>query len=125
MRYSAKQYALALHELLSDAKTPAAHAEVVKKFATALSANGDTKLVDDIGYHFEKLRQKKEGSISVHMTTPSKNAVEFPKNLDGKKVELTVTEDPSLLAGAIVTVGDYRIDNSVRERLKKLSETIQ
>lgn len=42
----------------------------------------------------------------------------------GKKVEFTVKEDPSLIAGAVIRAGSYVIDTSVRTYLKKLEQEL-
>lgn len=125
MKYSSKQYAAALYELLEEAKLPAARKEVFSKFAAKLQQNGDVKIVNDIAYHFEKYRQGKEKIIPVSIQTAGKSHPDFPKHLGDKKVELTVTENPNLIAGTIITVGDYRVDNSVRRRLEELASVIQ
>ncbi|HOK05573.1 MAG TPA: ATP synthase F1 subunit delta [Syntrophales bacterium] len=38
----------------------------------------------------------------------------------GKRVQMTVTEDPSLLAGIVVRVGDTLYDNSIRTQLNNI-----
>jgi F-type H+-transporting ATPase subunit delta len=40
--------------------------------------------------------------------------------LTGGRIELEVQEDPSLLGGLVVRVGDRMIDGSVRGRLERL-----
>jgi F-type H+-transporting ATPase subunit delta len=42
------------------------------------------------------------------------------EQLTGGRVELEVQEDPSLLGGLVVRVGDRMIDGSVRGRLERL-----
>ena len=42
--------------------------------------------------------------------------------ITGRPVELQVTTDPSLLAGAVVEVGDLLVDGSARHRLDELRE---
>ena len=42
--------------------------------------------------------------------------------LTGQPVELQVTVDPSLLAGAIVRVGDLQVDATARSRIDELRE---
>jgi F-type H+-transporting ATPase subunit delta len=41
----------------------------------------------------------------------------------GKQVEVKVVVDPSVLGGAVTTVGDTVIDGSVRTRLDQLKQT--
>ncbi len=124
MRYSATQYAEAFYELLAGATVPTKRKDIVARFAATLEAHHATKLADDIIFHMEKIRQERENVVPVIVRTAGASHPEFPKHLGGKKIELTVIPDPTLIAGTIITVGDDRIDNSVRARLKELSDAI-
>ena len=42
----------------------------------------------------------------------------------GKRIEVKVVVDPSVLGGLVATIGDTVIDGSVRHRLEQLKETI-
>ena len=42
----------------------------------------------------------------------------------GKRIEVKVVVDPSVLGGIVATIGDTVIDGSVRHRLEQLKETI-
>lgn len=42
----------------------------------------------------------------------------------GKKVEFSVKEDPSLIAGAVIKAGSYIIDTSVRTYLRKIEQEL-
>lgn len=39
----------------------------------------------------------------------------------GHNAEVSITQDPSLIAGAVIMVGDKRYDGSLRARLKQLA----
>jgi F-type H+-transporting ATPase subunit delta len=43
----------------------------------------------------------------------------------GKKVELKVLVDPSVIGGVVAKVGDTVIDGSVKRRLEKLKEQVR
>jgi len=45
------------------------------------------------------------------------------KNFAGKTIELEIKEDPELIGGVIVRLGDWVLDSSLRGQLKKLKET--
>lgn len=45
-------------------------------------------------------------------------------HLTGASVELQVTLDPALLAGAVIQIGDLQVDTSVRDRLDRLREEL-
>ncbi len=42
------------------------------------------------------------------------------ENLTGKQVEMTVEEDPSLLGGIVVKVGDTLYDGSIKSQLNNI-----
>jgi len=42
------------------------------------------------------------------------------ENLTGKQVEMTIEEDPSLLGGVVVKVGDTLYDGSIKSQLNKI-----
>jgi len=44
--------------------------------------------------------------------------------LTGKNVELQVAEDPSLLGGVLVEIGDLRLDATTRGRLGALRDAV-
>lgn len=46
------------------------------------------------------------------------------ENKLGKKVEFTVRQDPSLIAGAVIRAGSYIIDTSIKSYLKKLEKEL-
>lgn len=47
---------------------------------------------------------------------------EAMEHLTGRPVELQISEDPSLLGGAVVHIGDLLVDASARHRLEQLHE---
>jgi F-type H+-transporting ATPase subunit delta len=50
--------------------------------------------------------------------------VEALEKATGKKIELKVIQDPSVLGGVLARVGDTVIDGTVRRRLDQLRETL-
>ena len=46
------------------------------------------------------------------------------KTFTGKTVELEIKEDPELIGGIVVRLGDWVLDSSLRGQLRKLKETI-
>jgi F-type H+-transporting ATPase subunit delta len=46
------------------------------------------------------------------------------KNFAGKNIELDIKEDPEILGGVIVRLGDWVLDSSLRGQLKQLRENI-
>lgn len=122
MKYSPKQLALAFYELL--AEKPTAHKQVIAHFATFLQKIGAAKMLGDIERHFEIIRLNKENKIKVVMETTGKNQPIFPSKVGGKKTELSWQTDPSIIAGAIIKIGDTRIDNSIARRLSEFKKIL-
>ncbi|MFA6272960.1 MAG: F0F1 ATP synthase subunit delta [Candidatus Paceibacterota bacterium] len=122
MRYSPKQLATALYELL--AEKPEAHKQTLVHFATYIQKIGAARMLSDIERHFENIRLQKENVIKVKISTAEKNQPIFPEKISGKKVELAWHTDQSLIAGAIIQIGDMRIDNSIKGRLENLKQVI-
>lgn len=46
------------------------------------------------------------------------------KNFAGKNIELEIKEDPEILGGVVVRLGDWVLDSSLRGQLKQLRENI-
>jgi F-type H+-transporting ATPase subunit delta len=46
------------------------------------------------------------------------------KNFAGKNIELEIKEDPEIIGGVIVRLGDWVLDSSLRGQLRKMRETI-
>ncbi|MEZ0323841.1 MAG: ATP synthase F1 subunit delta [Hydrogenothermaceae bacterium] len=59
--------------------------------------------------------------IDEELLSKIKAVVEFKL---GKKVEFTVKEDPSLIAGAVIKAGSYVLDSSVKTFMKKLEQEL-
>jgi F0F1-type ATP synthase delta subunit len=45
-------------------------------------------------------------------------------NLAGTPVELQITEEPELLGGVLIEIGDLRIDATARGRLDRLHDSL-
>lgn len=46
------------------------------------------------------------------------------KSFSGKNVELDIKEDPEIIGGLIVRLGDWVLDSSLRGQLRKMRETL-
>lgn len=122
MKYSPKQLALAFYELL--AEKPTAHKQVIAHFATFLKRIGALKMLSEIARQFEIVRLKKENAIKVEIVSAEKNRPICPVKINGKKTELSWQTDPSIIAGAIIKIGDTRIDNSIARRLSEFKKIL-
>lgn len=96
-----------------------------------LAENDRLPVLGEIAAQYDQLKAKAENKIKV--TLVSANAVDealagrMAKALEhklGRKVELALEVDSSLLGGAILRAEDRVIDGSVKSRLQRLAETL-
>lgn len=100
---------------------------IMRNFLFVVSDNQRTHLLPQISETFEHVLMQREGVAEAEVLS----AVELSKNqksallstlerLTGKKVQAKYTLEPSLLAGAVVRIGDTIYDGSVKNRLNVL-----
>ena len=102
--------------------------EAVCSFLKVMSDNGDIILVDDMFQAYEQLvldRKNVVRATFTYVTKPDDAQVEKLKKLIcrqyGKEdVELTLKEDPSLVGGFILSVGDSVVDKSLKTAILKM-----
>ena len=96
-------------------------------FLRAVIENGRLSALPEIARQFRALRNSQSGSSDavVHSAFPIAPAAlaEVAGVLEqrfGRKLNLTVQEDPSLIGGIRVVVGDEVLDTSVKARLEQM-----
>ena len=102
-----------------------------KNFVRLLAENKRIALFAEIARIYENLRAQQEQSLDVEVLTPyeisdavaDKLAAALKTRLQ-REVRLATRTDQSLIGGAVVRAGDMVIDNSVRGKLAKLTESI-
>ncbi|MDZ7841812.1 MAG: F0F1 ATP synthase subunit delta [Gammaproteobacteria bacterium] len=97
-----------------------------------MMANDRLLLMPDVASQYERLRAEAEGSVDAEVRSAKpmsdEQQAQLAKALEkrlGRKVNITVHEDDSLLGGAIVRAGDLVIDGSAKGRLEKLASALQ
>jgi F-type H+-transporting ATPase subunit delta len=130
MRYTAKQYAQALYEALSETK-PAEHDLVIENFARVLQGNGDLGRFGEIELayheHEKNLRGVKTAEVSTARELTGTEEVKLLHSLNellDTKVELKKKIDEGLLGGIVVRVDDKMIDGSIKRNLKDLRNNL-
>ncbi len=100
-------------------------------FLKLLVENGRLKLIAKIAELFETYKADEEGYVDVDVKTAysfSKEAKQrFALSLEkslGKKVNMNVTVDTSLIGGVLVRAGDRVIDVSIRGQLQQLAKKL-
>lgn len=121
MRYTPKQYAKALYELLAEAKE-GERADMVKRFARVLWERQDAGKFKDIARAFREYARMKEERVHVEITAASD--LKVSDAVFGKNADVVIKKDPSLLGGVILKIDDLLVDNSVRGRLRRFKKAL-
>ena len=121
---------------VSEAQVADAFASLVKSPLTAeannfiklLIENGRISLLPEIGEQFAVLKNAQEGAADAEITSAfamdSAQIASLVTSLEkkfGRKLNPTVTVDPSLIGGVRVVVGDEVLDTSVRAKLQQMN----
>ena len=99
-----------------------------KNFISMLIENGRVSLLPEIGAQFAMLKNALEGAADASITSAfeisSSQVADLVKTLEkkfGRKLNPTVSVDPSLIGGVRVVVGDEVLDTSVRAKLQQMN----
>lgn len=98
-----------------------------KNFIAMLIENRRISLLPEIGEQFQVLKNAQEGAADASITSAFEmsgaQVAELVSTLEkkfGRKLNPTVTVDPSLIGGVRVVVGDEVLDTSVRAKLQQM-----
>jgi len=79
---------------------------------------------------YAKLAADKRGAAKAHVRTAKplspdelKTLAAKLKNFSGKEIELDVKDDPELIGGIAVKIGDWVLDSSLRGQLRRMKES--
>lgn len=104
---------------------------VTMRFLELLITKKRFELLPMIMADFGKLLADKNNVAKAHVRTArplspdaQKKLREALKHFNGKDIELDIKEDPELIGGVVVRLGDWVLDSSLRGQLRKLKETI-
>lgn len=100
-------------------------------FLKLLIENNRLSLIAAIAEIFETYKAEDEGSIDVDVTTAfaftKESKQSFNATLEkvfGKKINMKIAVDSSLIGGVLVRAGDQVIDGSVRGQLQQLAQRL-
>jgi len=98
-----------------------------KNFIAMLAENGRVTLLPEIAAQFHVLKNAREGAADAHIHSAfdisAGQLAQLVATLEkkfGRKLNPTVTVDPSLIGGVRVVVGDEVLDTSVRAKLQQM-----
>jgi len=102
-----------------------------KNLLKVLAENDRLTALPEVAAQFDALKTDAENKVNVTVTAATavdKALAEQIKNALqqklGRKVEITLAVDASLIGGAIIQADDMVIDGSVRTRLQRLTEKL-
>ena len=121
-KVSDKQVIDTFLSLLKSDVTPEA-----RNFVGMLAENGRLTLLPEIADQFHELKNAQEGAADAEITSAFemsdaqvKDLVATLEKKFGRKLNPSVTVDPSLIGGVRVAVGDEVLDTSVRAKLQNM-----
>lgn len=113
------------------ASSPAPLPDTGRNFLRVLIENGRLQALPAIAQQFRGLKNAQAGASDavVHSAFPVDAAQlgDLTATLEkrfGRKLNLTVQEDPSLIGGVRVVVGDEVLDTSVKARLEQMKAAL-
>jgi len=116
----------ALEELLGDAD------ELVRNFLLLLVEKGRAGGLEEVAREFEALVAAEERRLELELTTAVELSDDEARELvgqieraAGRSVDARRSVDPSLIGGAVLQVGSFRVDASVRGRLERLRRELR
>ncbi|MDG6774283.1 F0F1 ATP synthase subunit delta [Thiomicrorhabdus sp. ZW0627] len=102
-----------------------------KSLLAVMAENKRLAALPDLSETFEELKAVEEKRVRATVISARKATVEQKKKLSAAlnakfdaEVEITYEEDPSLIAGIKIKVGDWAIDGSAVSQLNKLGAAI-
>ncbi|MGY8526515.1 F0F1 ATP synthase subunit delta [Paracidovorax citrulli] len=114
---------------LSVLKSPVS--EEARRFVRLLVDNDRLTVLPEIAEQFHTLKNQREGSADVQITSAFpiedaslKDLLASLERKFGRKLVPTVAVDPSLIGGVRVQVGDEVLDTSVRARLAAMQAAL-
>lgn len=100
---------------------------IIRNFLFVMADNQRMHLLPEIVQTFEEVLRQRQGVAEAHVTSASQlddgqkaGLVSTLERLSGKKIQPIYSQDPALLGGAVVGIGDTIYDGSVRNRLNQL-----
>ena len=104
----------------------------MRNFVTVLVEADRVTLLPEIRQLFDALKDEAEGIAKATIETPIELSADQLAGLTaalerrfGKRVEATVTLNPSLIGGVRITVGDTVIDGSVQAKLDTMAHALR
>ena len=130
MKFTAKQYAQALMDSLTD--TDPKHIDLIlDNFVFVLVENNALRMYDEIAEEFHKLELEKKGIKQVEVTSAhpinhenEKDILHELNKLAKNHYEIKKKVDESLIGGVVIRMEDQVLDASVKNNLEQLKKEL-
>lgn len=103
----------------------------VKSFINLLLDKDRMGVIEGVGAYYERLKDEASNVARAEVVVPRSLKADalagLEKSLEvltSKKVKIEVREDPSLIGGIVVKVGDLVLDGSIKAQLRGLRESL-
>lgn len=129
MKFTAKQYAESLHEVIEQS-SPKEHDKIINNFIATLNSNGDLAAYEKIVNEYEKLLILEANTSNIEITTasgasPSPTLLKELNQYAKDKAKITKTTDDSIIGGVIIKVDDTLIDASLKTQLNSMEANLK
>ncbi len=129
MKFTAKQYAESLHEVIEQS-SPKEHDKIINNFIAILNSNGDLAAYEKIVNEYEKLLILEANTSNIEITTasgasPSPTLLKELNQYAKDKAKITKTTDDSIIGGVIIKVDDTLIDASLKTQLNSMEANLK
>lgn len=130
MRFTPKQYAVTLKEVLENT-APNDTDKILDNFVAVLAENNDLAKFQEISEEFHKLELADKGLKQAEVTSAKPFSKDLEKqildklnDLVGSKVELKKEVDENLIGGLVIRMDDQVIDLSTKRSLEELKNEL-
>jgi F0F1-type ATP synthase delta subunit len=120
MSISAKKISELLVNKLSAATSKEEQESLISAFATLITKGNKVSKLGHIIKVFSKKWNTTHNEMDVVLSTTSGEEIDFPKTLQGKKVNLKMKKVPHLIGGITIETEGLCIDNSLITKLRSL-----
>lgn len=105
--------------------------KLIKAVVLHWGVRGKLKFLTSVLELAQRINEEKNGVKRVNVTLTQCEEKEVRvltsslTKMLGSDAEITITQDESLLAGGVITMGDIRIDGSLRTRINQFAKHLQ
>ncbi len=106
--------------------------ELLVRFLRLLVRKDRETMAKPILDQYQALRDEQRGIVDAHVTVArplsdedEENLVDVLEEQTGKSVRLHLEEEPDLLGGLVIQIGDHVFDGSVRNKLSALHDRLR